>query len=156
MDTRKILYGTLAYLAITFPLAVLWHLMFFGETYESLGYINREEPSFLLGFLSMVVQGGVMTFAYPLFCRNQRDLLSGLKFGLLAGLFFWSSHVLAFAAKHELSSIPLYFSLESLFLALQFGFSGLVIGWIYRNPRLRARKASQASRIPGLGIKNAN
>ena len=47
------------------------------------------------------------------------------------GLFFWTSHVLAFAAKNALSATPLFFIVETLYLCLQFGIFGVLIGVIY-------------------------
>jgi len=156
LTPQRILFGTLIYLVIAFPLALVWHMDLFSEVYQQLGYISREQPGFVLGFLSLVVQGGVLATLYPLYCRDRYDPASGLQFGLLMGLFFWSSHVLAYAATHELASILLFMVIESPYLALQFGLSGLAIGWVYRDKwndrrgytRVRRRMASQATRYP--------
>ena len=47
---KKYLKAGLAYLLVTFPLAVLWHLVVFKETYDALGIFSREEPIVALGF----------------------------------------------------------------------------------------------------------
>ena len=98
---KRFLLRLVVYPAIVFPLAVLWHVVLFEQLYLDLGYFNRE-PSFLLGFLSILIQGIVLAYVYPLFYRGGSPLMSGLFFGMVTGVFLWTSHVLAYAAKHAL------------------------------------------------------
>ena len=53
MDYRPLL-GAGAYLGVTFPLAILWHVVAFRPTYDQLGYFERD-PIFALGFLAILV-----------------------------------------------------------------------------------------------------
>ncbi len=57
----KILFGTLGYLLITFPLAFVWHLVLFKETYERLGSYSRQEPIVAFGFGAILRQGVVLS-----------------------------------------------------------------------------------------------
>jgi hypothetical protein len=47
------------------------------------------------------------------------------------GLFFWTAHVVAHAAKVEIGNLPLFFILESLWLLVQFGVFGLITGALH-------------------------
>ncbi len=55
MQPMRILAGTIGYLLIVFPLAYVWHLVLFKETYEKLGYFSREEPIIPFGFISILI-----------------------------------------------------------------------------------------------------
>ena len=58
-------------------------------------------------------------------------LPGGLKYALLMGLFFWTSHVLAFAAKNPSSDTGMFYLGETFYLCMQFGIYGLIIGKAY-------------------------
>ena len=106
----------------------------YGEdfrVYDELGYISREEPIIAFGFLAMAVQGILLAWAYPFFYRGGHPAKAGLKFGLVTGTFLWSSHVIATAAKHQMSSIPAFVAFETVYLAIQFALVGVAIGMIY-------------------------
>jgi hypothetical protein len=131
LNRRSFIYGALVYPLITFPLAVLWHVVAFRPLYETLGFFGREEPSFALGLLAILIQGILLSYGYLKFGNLSKPIFGGLQYAGLAGLFFWTCHVVAFAAKHELSSIPLFFGMETVYLLLQFGLYGLALGLIY-------------------------
>ena len=128
---RKFLLGALSYPVIVFPLAVFWHLIAFGSVYEEIGYIGREEPGFVLGFLSIAMQGLLLSLLYPRFYQGDGPVKGGLKFGAVAGLFHWTIHVVAFAAKANLAHVELFFVMETTYLAIQFALTGIVLGLIY-------------------------
>ena len=130
MKAKSILLGGLAYLLVTFPLAVVWHIVLFEATYVELGYFTGE-PSFLLGFLAILSQGLLLSAGFGLVRLEGSPTVRGLKFALLTGVFFWTSHVLAYAAKNPASAQPLFFLMETPYLGLQFGLYGLLIGRIY-------------------------
>ena len=66
MNIRVTLLGTLAYTLVTFPLAVIWHVVLFEEKYRSFNYFDGE-PSFTLGFLTILIQGFILSFLFPYF-----------------------------------------------------------------------------------------
>lgn len=133
---KKFLLGALSYPVIVFPLAVFWHLIAFQAIYEEIGYIGREEPGFALGFLSIATQGLLLSFLYPRFYQGDSPVKSGLKFGAIAGLFHWAIHVVAFAAKANIASVELFFAIETAYLTVQFGLTGLVLGLIYGRDKI--------------------
>lgn len=130
MQTKQIALGTLAYTVVTFPLAVIWHVVIFKDQYQSFNYIEGE-PSFLLGLVTIIIQGIILSFLYPFVSFQGKSVVRGLKYSLLIGLFFWTSHVLAFMAKQNVSNSMLFISMESFYLLLQFGVFGVLIGFIY-------------------------
>ena len=123
--------GTLAYTLATFPLAVLWHVVLFESRYQAFGYFDGE-PSFALGFLSIVVQGLVMSLLFPLLQLTGNEIARGLKFAVLMGVFLWTSHVIALMAKQTIVNPGGFLVMESAYLALQFVVFGLLIGIIQK------------------------
>lgn len=130
MNFKPILLGTLAYTFVTFPLAVVWHVLLFEQKYKEFGYFQGE-PSFLLGFATILIQGAVLSFLYPFVKFSGSGPIRGLRYSLLIGVFFWSSHVLAFVAKQIIQSPVSFVAMESFYLLLQFGIYGILIGLIY-------------------------
>ena len=132
MKVRKIIIGTITYTIITFALAVSWHVILFADRYQAFGYFNRE-PDFAPGFLTILIQGVILSVLFPMIGFTGTSKLRGLKFALLIGTFFWTSHVLAFVAKQQVQNVYQFIGMETAYLALQFGIFGVLIGIIYRN-----------------------
>ena len=131
--TKPFLLGALSYALITFTLAYVWHLVAFAAVYDRLNAFTREPPLVSLGFIAIVLQGFLLSFVYPHFRRGGRPVREGLRFGLIAGLFLWSSQVVAVAAKQELTSLNLWFSIETMYFAIQFPVAGMLLGLIHGN-----------------------
>ena len=134
MSAKKLVLGAAAYTVCTFSLAVAWHVLLFKERYESFGYFEGE-PNFLLGLLTIVLQGILLSTLFPMLKATGSSLRRGLEFALLAGAFFWTSHVLAFVAKQEVPGVSAFIWMETIYLLLQFGAFGLIIGAIHRERR---------------------
>ena len=132
MDAKRIALGTATYTAVTFPLAVLWHVVLFKSLYQSFGYFSGE-PSFVMGLLAVVVQGAILSAFYPLVRLSGRPTTRGLKYAGIVGGFFWTSHVVAFVARQALNDAPLFIAMETGYLVVQFGVFGVLIGLIYRD-----------------------
>ena len=127
MNYRLVLLGTLAYALVTFPLAVVWHVVLFEQKYISFGYFEGE-PNFVLGFLIILIQGLMLSILYPHVSFSGNGTARGIKYALFIGLFFWTSHVLAFIAKQIITDPLLFIAMESFYLLLQFGIFGALIG----------------------------
>ena len=134
MNPKKIVLGTTAYTIGTFTLAVVWHVLLFGDRYRSFGYFEGE-PSFVIGFVTILLQGVILSTLFPMVKLSGTSILRGIKFSFLVGAFFWTSHVLAFIAKQPIQNVELFVAMETVYLALQFGLFGLLIGAIYRDDR---------------------
>jgi len=130
MEKKPIFLGTVAYTLVTFPLAVVWHIVLFKPLYESFGYFGGE-PNFFLGFISIFIQGVILSVGYAFTTFRGGSVASGLKYSLMMGSFFWTCHVIAFLAKNVVSDSGFFFGLETLYLSFQFGIYGILIGKIY-------------------------
>ncbi len=128
----RVLLGTLGYLVVTFPLAFVWHLVLFKDTYDRLGSYSRKEPIIAFGFGSILLQGIILSLVYPQLCRGKSIVSGALKFALLVGGYHWTIHVLAEAAKQSIEPLSAWFSLETTYLAVQFVLGGFLFAWIYR------------------------
>lgn len=131
MNVPKLIAGTIAYTIGTFALAVVWHVVLFESSYVAFGYFGGE-PSFALGFLSILIQGFMLSLLYQYFPFRSDGLKGSMKFVFLIGIFFWTSHVLAFLAKRDISMPWKFLGMETFYLVLQFGLFGILLNLIYR------------------------
>jgi hypothetical protein len=125
--------GVAAYVVPTFPLGYLWHLVIFGPHYQAL-QVYRPSPVIPFGLLAMLVQATLLSWLYPRIAEELGAtwLRRGLLFGLGVGLFAWSLSTIAVAAKHVMTSVPLYLTLETGFTLLQYLIVGPLIALAHR------------------------
>jgi hypothetical protein len=136
----RVAVGALGFLAITFPLAYTWHLVVFAATYDRLGYISREEPIIAFGFAAILIQGVLLAIAFP-YLRGSSSVAAGaIRFFAVMGVYHWSTHVVAEAAKHDLAPLGIWFAMESIYLAIQFA---LATAWLAFVNRATAGRDSQ-------------
>jgi len=131
MNIKKIIYGTLAYSLITFPIAIIWHVVLFKEKYQAFGYFDGE-PNFIIGLVTIIIQGLMLSFLYPYVSFPGKGIVRELKFAFVIGIFFWSSHVLALLAKQTVENPVTFAVMESFYLMLQFGIFGILISLVYK------------------------
>jgi len=124
--TVKIIFGLFVYIVPTFALAYFWHLKWFKELYERWDYAGAN-PSIPLGFLSITLQGILLSLVYAFAPINHTSLLTAFGLFGLVGFFHWTVHVLAAMAKNERMRTLGYFGFETLYLVLQFGIFALLI-----------------------------
>jgi len=112
--------GVLAYLAPTFALGFVWHLMLFHAYYERLA-IYRKDIIIPFGFFSMLIQAFLFAWVYErAFAQRNGSLLSrGLQFAAFGAVLSWSFTTLAVAAKNIMTSVPDYLVIETAFTAVQ-------------------------------------
>lgn len=132
MTPAKVVLGSLAYTVGTFALAIVWHILLFEDQYRAFGYIEAE-PNFVIGFITILIQGILLSVFFPMFRISGSGVTRGLKFSLLIGVFFWTSHVLAFVAKQDVHDVAMFIAMETIYLAMQFGLFGVLIALVYRN-----------------------
>lgn len=126
----NILLGTLAYIIITFPLAVLWHMKIFRTKYMQWQYFG-EDVKPILGLGSMIVQGIVLSYGYSALVMDHSSMLVGICYAMVMGLFLWSVHVLAAMGKSSAVRHFEFFAMETIYLAIQFGVYGVLISYIF-------------------------
>ena len=126
----QILFGTLAYTIVTFPLAVLWHMKIFREKYMRWQYFG-EDVKPVLGLASMTVQGVLLSYGYSILSVDHSILFSGVYYALLMGLCLWSTHVLATMGKSSKVRHFEFFAMETVYLIIQFGLYGVLISYFF-------------------------
>ncbi len=103
----------LAYLVVSFALGATWHMVFFKEYYRKLAiYSNIENPRFSFGLTSMVLQGIVFAYLYPL-------ILNPWLFALGLFMILASFAVFAEAGKQNATSLSGFVGIQLAFCAIQ-------------------------------------
>lgn len=131
-DPLKIIFGTLGYVAITFMTQGTSHFAINREHYAAVTSL-RATPIFSLGIASMLIQGAILSFLYPIYCRGTSSWSKGLGYGVLMGVFFVSYPALAEPGKYSVPSIASWITVEGSVGLVQFLLFGLLVGVIYRN-----------------------
>jgi hypothetical protein len=103
----------LGYLVVSFALGAVWHMVFFKEYYKKLAiYSNIDKPRFSFGLTSMLLQGIVFAYVYPL-------IASPLLFGLGLFMILTSFAVFAEAGKQNTTSLSGFVTIQTAFSAVQ-------------------------------------
>ncbi len=103
----------LLYIGLSFALGALWHIGLFKAYYKKLAiYTNIENPRFSFGFTSMLLQGIVFAYVFPL-------IGSLLLFGGGLFLLLISFAVFAEAAKQNSTSLWGFVGIQTAFSAIQ-------------------------------------
>ncbi len=120
--------SVVGYIVATFATQAVSHFWINAAHYAAVPYI-KPEPIFALGFASMIIQGGVLSWVYA----NSRFGGNGLKGALilswLLGAFLVSYIGLAEAAKYAVPSVASWIAVEFLTGAAQFTLAGLLL-WL--------------------------
>ena len=98
---------------VSFALGAVWHMVFFKEYYKKLAiYSNIDKPRFSFGLTSMLLQGIVFAYVYPL-------IASPLLFGLGLFMILTSFAVFAEAGKQNTTSLSSFVTIQTAFSAVQ-------------------------------------
>ncbi len=126
----KILLGTLAYVIVTFPFAVVWHMVVFKKKYMQWQYFGEDvKPA--LGLAAMLVQGVVLSYGFFALHVDHPTLRLGVSYALLMGFFLWSAHVLAAMGKSSKVRNLEFFLMETVYLTVQFVVYGVLLQYIF-------------------------
>lgn len=125
-----------AYLAPTFALGFVWHLVLFTRYYDALG-IYRKDVIIPFGFLSMLIQAAIFAWIYQkVFSRRGGTPRSrGLAYAAFGAVLSWSFTTIAVAAKNVMTSVPNYLLIETAFTAVQWAIVGPLTALLF-GPRL--------------------
>jgi hypothetical protein len=130
---RDFWLGVAAYVAPSFPIAYVWHLVAFAPRYHELA-MYRDDVIVPLGLASMLIQGAVFSWVYPrAFAERSAWFWNGVRYGIALATLSWSFTTLAVAAKNVMTSVPAYVLLETGFTFVQFAVVGPLIALAYRN-----------------------
>ena len=116
----RYLFGVLAYLAPTFALGFVWHLILFESYYQTLA-IYRSDIVVPFGFLSMLIQAAIFAWMYEkAFADAHGSVIARtVRYGATGAVLSWSFTTLAVAAKNVMTSVPDYMLIETAFTLVQ-------------------------------------
>jgi hypothetical protein len=134
--TMRFCLAILAYLAPTFALGFVWHLILFADYYAAL-QIYRSDILVPLGLLSMAIQAIVFAWIYDrVFARQNGAWLSrGLRYAAAGAVLSWSYTTIAVAAKNLMASVPDYLLIETAFTAVQWIIVGPLTAAVFAGRR---------------------
>ncbi len=120
----KIFITALGYAVITFVWTVVWHVVLFEEQYVAFNFLD-EDPNFILGLSTIVLQGVLLAVLYAY--MRSKQYVSPIFFSFIMGAFLWTSHVLGYLAKVDTELAWSFLGMETVYLALQFAvFAGVL------------------------------
>jgi hypothetical protein len=103
----------LEYILVSFVLGALWHMVFFGEYYKKLAIYSRiENPRFIFGLSSMLLQSIVLAYVYPLI-----NNIYTFAFGLFVTLVSFA--VFAEIGKQNTTSVSGFLQIQIAFCFIQ-------------------------------------
>ena len=134
MSTKSTVFvlTAIAYIVPTMIIGMLWHFILFKDLYESLGIYNRAEPIIPLGFASMIIQGAVLAYFYPMYSKGKSTVKTALLYCMMMGLFLFSVTTLANGAKINVTSMQNWLFIQLAFHSVQFITAGILIGLVNR------------------------
>ena len=134
---KRITLGTLGFVAITFLVQALSHFVVNVNHYAGIGFL-RSEPVMVLGILTMIIQGFILSYLYPFYRPSgYNPILRGWTYGMLLGLFLVSYIALVEPSKYNSPSIPNWIMVEGLAGLVQFSLFGIILGALNRSHHQR-------------------
>ena len=110
---NNLLQYIIEYVIVSFVLGVVWHLALFSQYYKRLAIYSRlENPLFIFGLSSMLIQGVVFAYVYPL-------VGNAIVFGVGLFLTLVSFMVFAEAGKQNTTSLSGFVLIQLLFSFVQ-------------------------------------
>jgi len=128
---KRLLFGTLAFIIVSFATQAISHFGINADHYATVSFM-RSEPIFALGFLTMLIQGLVLSHLFGIYGNNLYATKTGLVFGLLMSAFFVSYLALVEPSKYQVPNIGAWILVEGVVGLIQFSLFGVVLSLIYR------------------------
>jgi len=120
-----------SYMAATFGVQGTSHFIVNADYYAGIA-IMRPEPIIPMGLASMVVQGLIFAWLFPIFNRSPHPVRNGVVFSCTLGAFLASYIVLGEAGKYSIPSIGSWIAIEGSVAAVQFILFGVLLGLLHR------------------------
>jgi len=127
----KIIIGTLIFVLVSFVTQAISHFVINVEHYATVPFM-RAEPIFALGFLTMILQGIVLSYLFFLFSKNEFTFKKGLLFGLMMSALFVSYPALVEPAKYQVPNILNWIMVEGLVGLTQFCVYGIFLSITFK------------------------
>jgi hypothetical protein len=123
---KHIITGTFLFIIISFGAQSISHFVINAEHYASIPFM-RAEPIFVLGLLTMIMQGMVLSYLFLIYSINEYTIRKGLIYGLIVSAFFVSYPALVEPAKYQVPSISSWILVEATVGIIQFTLFGILL-----------------------------
>ncbi|MBP6013458.1 MAG: hypothetical protein KBA31_14630 [Alphaproteobacteria bacterium] len=127
----RLLLGAAAYIVPTFGIGFVWHLIVFDDVYRDL-QVYRTDLIIPFGVAAMTIQGLTYSAAYSRLLGGSSVVAGTIWFGASAGVLAWGYGVLAVAAKHPMTSVPVFVGIETAFTLVQFAVVSPLLAFVWR------------------------
>jgi hypothetical protein len=134
---RSHIWSVLGYVFATFGTQATSHFVVFSQHYVTVTFL-KADPIFALGFLSAVIQGVILSYAFANSRFAGQSLIHAVRFTWLFGAFLVSYIALAEAAKYNVPDVPSWIAVETGVGFVQFTLAGLFLGLAHRGARQRS------------------
>jgi len=123
----KHVYSVFGYIVATFATQATSHFVLFKQHYDAVVWL-KPDPIFAFGFLSMVMQGTIMSFVFSWLKPRAGLTIDSLVVSWLFGAFLVSYISFGEAAKYAVPSTASWIGVEIFAGAVQFTIAGLLMG----------------------------
>lgn len=130
-STTTVVLTVLTYLIVSFGVQGASHFAINTEHYAAIS-IMRTDPIVPMGLASMIIQGLLFAYLFPLFNRGPNPVRNGLFFSWALGGFLASYIVLGEAGKYAIPSLGSWIAVELSAAAVQYTIFGLLLGLLHR------------------------
>jgi hypothetical protein len=144
---RVHILSVVGYVLATFASQGASHFLVFAEHYAAVSHI-KAEPIFALGFLSMIIQGSVVSFVFANSRFSAGTLFDAIKFAWLFGAFLVSYIALAEAAKYSVPNVLSWIAVEIVVGFFQFTLVGIVLRLAHGGQTVEGAELLAAARVP--------
>ena len=134
MESRKaatVALTVLAYVASTLGVQGTSHFALNKDYYAAIP-IMRQEPIVAMGITSMIIQGLIFAWLFPVFLRPASPVKSGVAFSLTIGAFLASYIVLGEVGKYAVPSVSSWIGVELSAALVQYAVFGVLLGLLHR------------------------
>jgi hypothetical protein len=128
---KSMVLGTGLFIIISFTAQSISHFVINAEHYASITFM-RAEPVFILGFLTMIMQGLVLSHFFKIYSGKEFTLKKGFIYGLLLCIFFVSYPALVEPAKYQVPSITSWILVEGSVGVVQFTLFGVLLSMLFK------------------------
>ena len=123
---KNIITGTLVFIVVSFAAQSISHFAINADHYSTISFM-RAEPIFILGFLTMIMQGIVVSYLFLIYSKNEFTWTKGLAYGLILSAFFVSYPAFVEPAKYKVPSIGSWILVEATVGIIQFTLIGILL-----------------------------
>ena len=127
----RVALTVVAYVLTTFAVQGTSHFAINADHFAAIP-IMRAEPMIALGIASMLIQGLIFAWLYPIYASGASTLRKSIGFSWLIGGFLASYIVLGEAGKYAIPSVSSWIAVEALAAFAQFTLFGVWLGLIHR------------------------